>query len=210
MGSHDGRRGHAIELSAPAQASRRSADTDTRAAWTKVTSAAFSFFVAGVNDGSLGALVPYLIRAYHINTAMVSVIYAVTFSGWFFAAASNSHLCQCLDLGAMLALGAVLQILAHALRCWMPPFALFALTFGIASLGQAYQDTHANTYVASVKAAHRWLGLVHAMYMAGCLVGPFVSNAIASADTPSGWNLFYTFPLGLGVANFVLTIPYRS
>ena len=72
------------------------------------------------------------------------------------------------------------------------------------SLGQAYQDSHANSFVASVKGAHRWLGFIHAMYMAGCLVGPFVSTGIASADTPSRWNLFYTFPLGLGAVNIVL------
>lgn len=132
--------------------------------------------------------------------------YGVTFSGWFFAAITNSHLCQYLDLGAMLVLGAFLQVLAHALRCWTPPFALFAVTFGIVSLGQAYQDTHANTFVASVKTAHRFLGLIHAMYSGGCLVGPFVSTAIASADTPSRWNLFYTFPLGLGVVNLALCI----
>jgi fucose permease len=83
---------------------------------------------------------------------------------------------------------------------------LFAVTFFFASLGQAYQDTHANTFVASVKAAHRWLGFIHAMYMAGCLVGPFVSTAVASAGVHSHWNLFYAAPLGLGVINLILVV----
>ncbi|EKG11611.1 Major facilitator superfamily [Macrophomina phaseolina MS6] len=172
----------------------------------KLISAGFSFFVAGVNDSSLGALIPYLIRSYGINTAMVSVIYAITFSGWFFAAITNSHLCQYLDLGAMLALGAVLQILSHALRFWFPPFPLFAITFGMVSLGQAYQDAHSNNFVSSVEAAHRWLSAIHATYSGGTLLGPFVSTAIASAETPSRWNLFYTVPLVLGVANIILCI----
>ncbi|OMP88699.1 Bypass of stop codon protein 6 [Diplodia seriata] len=197
----------AVELANIAQPAEAEWEPTTpKATYIKVVSAAFSFFVAGVNDGSLGALIPYLIRSYDINTAMISIVYAVTFSGWFFAAISNSHLSQYLDLGAMLVLGAFLQVLAHALRCWTPPFALFAVTFGIASLGQAYQDTHANTFVASVKGAHRFLGLIHAMYSGGCLVGPFVSTAIASADTPSRWSLFYTFPLGLGVMNLILCV----
>jgi fucose permease len=42
------------------------------------------------------------------------------------------------------------------------------------------------------------------MYMGGCLVGPFVATAVASANTNSKWNLFYTFPLGIGVINMVL------
>ncbi|KAJ5724257.1 hypothetical protein N7488_002292 [Penicillium malachiteum] len=167
----------------------------------KILSAGVSFFVAGVNDGSLGSLIPYVIRSYGIGTSMVAVLYGVTFCGWLFAALSNSFICQYLDLGAMLALGATFQILAHVLRCWLPPFPLYAVTFLLASLGQAYNDTHANTFVSSQRGAHRWLGFIHAIYMAGCLVGPFVATAVASANTDSQWNIFYTFPLGLGVVN---------
>ncbi|EIT74579.1 MFS transporter, putative [Aspergillus oryzae 100-8] len=172
----------------------------------KLISAGFAFFVAGVNDGSLGSLIPYIREAYHIDTNMVAIVYGTTFCGWFFAALSNSHLSQYLDLGVFLVMGATLQVLAHALRTWLPPFPLFAVTFFFASLGQAYQDTYANTFVASVKAAHRWLGFIHAMYMAGCLAGPFISTAVASAGARSRWELFYTAPLGLGVINFALVV----
>lgn len=40
----------------------------------KLLSAGFSFFVAGVNDGSLGALIPYVIRDYGITTAVLSSV----------------------------------------------------------------------------------------------------------------------------------------
>lgn len=111
-----------------------------------------------------------------------------------------------LGLGSMLLLGASAQVVGHVLRAWRPPFPLFVVTFGLASLGQAYQDTCGNTFVASLKgAAHRWLAFIHAMYMAGCLVAPFVATAVASAETPSRWWLFYLFPLGLGVGNVVVS-----
>ena len=45
------------------------------ATYLKLISAGFSFFVAGVNDGSIGALVPYIIRDYGLNTAIVSSVY---------------------------------------------------------------------------------------------------------------------------------------
>ena len=38
----------------------------------RIISAAFSFLVAGSSDGSIGALIPYMIRTHHINTAIVS------------------------------------------------------------------------------------------------------------------------------------------
>ena len=36
-------------------------------------------------------------------------------------------------------------------------------------------------------------------------VGPFVSTAVSAANTPSQWNLFYSFPLGLCAINVAAT-----
>lgn len=119
---------------------------------------------------------------------------------------TNTHLLQHFNLGGLLAIGAGLQIVAQALRTWKPPFPLYAVTFWMVYLGQAYQDAGCNTYTAGVgRGAHRWLAFIHAMYTAGCLVGPFVATPIAAANQPSRWNLFYCAPLGICVANFVLT-----
>ncbi|KAL2851561.1 major facilitator superfamily domain-containing protein [Aspergillus pseudoustus] len=169
----------------------------------KLISSGFSFFVAGINDGSLGALIPYIRNEYGIDTNVVSIVYGTTFAGWFVAALTNSYLSQYFNLAVLLLLGAALQILAHALRVWLPPFPLFAVTFFVAALGQAYQDTHANNFVATVQGAHRWLGFIHAMYMAGCLVAPFVATGVASSES-SRWHFFYATPLGLGVLNLLL------
>ena len=124
----------------------------------------------------------------------------------------NTHLSQYLDLGALLVLGAALQIVAQALRAWSTPFPLFVATFWLTSVGQAFQDTHANSYVASSsKGAHRWLGFIHAMYMAGCLVAPFAASPIASVKNPSLWYLFYTVPAGLGAINLIMCLlAFRS
>jgi fucose permease len=45
--------------------------------WQKLfqlISCGVSFFVAGVNDGSLGALLPYIIRSYGLTTAIASSV----------------------------------------------------------------------------------------------------------------------------------------
>jgi fucose permease len=147
----------------------------------------------------------YIHPAYrNTNTNPNTTRYGTTFGGWLIAALTNSTITQYLDLGPILCLGAAIQILAHALRVWEPPFALYVVTFFLASLGQAYNDTHANTFVSSLNGAHRYLGFIHAMYMAGCLVGPFVATGIASANVDSKWYLFYLFPLGVGLVNLAL------
>lgn len=46
----------------------------SKLAYLRLISASFSFFVAGTNDGSIGALIPYIIRDHNISTAIVSSV----------------------------------------------------------------------------------------------------------------------------------------
>ena len=48
----------------------------TRQVIWKLLSAGFSFFCAGMNDGSLGPLIPYILRTYHMGTTSVAIMYA--------------------------------------------------------------------------------------------------------------------------------------
>ena len=40
----------------------------------RVLTSGYFFFCAGVNDGSIGPLIPYLLQAYDINTNFVSIL----------------------------------------------------------------------------------------------------------------------------------------
>ena len=44
----------------------------------KVIAASISFFFAGNNDGSLGALTPYILRTYNVGTEYVALMYVRT------------------------------------------------------------------------------------------------------------------------------------
>jgi fucose permease len=125
--------------------------------------------------------------------------YATTFLGWLVAAATNSYVAQYLDL----TLGATIQLVAQLPRFWNPPFGLFVITFFLQALGMGYQDAHGNTFVASIKGAHKWLGFIHAMYALGCLVSPFVATTIASRLSDDRWQLCYLFLVGVGTINLV-------
>ncbi|KAG8631509.1 hypothetical protein KVT40_000649 [Elsinoe batatas] len=146
-----------------------------------------SFFVTGLNDGSLGALIPYIIRSYNISTGLAAIMYLTTFIGWIIAFFTNSLLTQYVSYASMLVLGATLQLFAHALRSRLPPLPFFAINFTLFGLGKAYQDIFSNGYVGGVKSAHGWLGFIHACYAGGSLVGPFVATGIASAPGNRWW-----------------------
>lgn len=46
----------------------------TKADLIRVFTAGYAFFCAGVNDGSLGPIIPYLLRSYNIGTNFVSIV----------------------------------------------------------------------------------------------------------------------------------------
>lgn len=143
--------------------------------------------------------------------------YACNFTGWMIGALTNPALAPHLRLGQLLCLGALLQLAAQVLR----PFGwsglpAFAISFFLQSLGTAYQDALGNTFVSSVRVAHRWLGFIHAMYALALLVGPLLATAIASSPTPGSgsgfvggeesWKRTYFATVGLGVVNLVWVV----
>lgn len=50
------------------------AQPDPERSFLKLMSAAFSFFVAGLNDGSLGALLPYVLQTWALSLNLVVVM----------------------------------------------------------------------------------------------------------------------------------------
>ena len=85
----------------------------------KFGSAAFAFFVAGVNDGSLGALLPYALRGYRISTGSVAILYGTAFTGWVVAALLGGYVRAYVGPGGAMVMGASSQLLAYVLRVWV-------------------------------------------------------------------------------------------
>ncbi|ORY71693.1 MFS transporter [Pseudomassariella vexata] len=170
----------------------------------KVLVAGFSFFCAGLNDGTLGPLIPYIRSTFHTGTGEVAIIYAATFAGWLLAAVTNLILAAHFTLGQLLMTGAILQLLSQSLRPWCP-LPVFCLSFFLQALGMAYQDAHSNTFVSSIKnVPHRWLGFIHASYALGTLVGPLIATGIAnmqSSTTDEVWRRSYFVLIGIGLLN---------
>ncbi|KAK8017456.1 hypothetical protein PG993_013782 [Apiospora rasikravindrae] len=175
----------------------------------KLLVAGFSYVCAGVNDGTLGPLIPHMINTFHIGTGEVAIIYVSTFAGWFLAAATGPLLTAHLTLGQLLAAGAALQLSAQCLRP-RGRFPLFCVTFFVQALGMAYQDSHANTFVSGLpNVPHRWLSFIHACYALGCLVGPLIATGLltttgSTTGTATGvedWRRIYFILIGMGVLN---------
>ncbi|KAI6090896.1 MFS general substrate transporter [Hypoxylon rubiginosum] len=179
----------------------------------KLIVAGYSFFCAGVNDGTLGPLIPYIISSFSIGTGEIAIIYGVTFAGWLIAAITNPVLTAHLTLGQLLGIGAVLQLAAHFLRPW-GPLPLFCAAFLLQSLGMGYQDSHSNTFVGSLRnVPHRWLSFIHACYALGCFLGPLIATAVATSAPGDGdaWRRVYFVLIGICTLNVVgVAVAFRD
>ncbi|GAB1194461.1 hypothetical protein APSETT444_003706 [Aspergillus pseudonomiae] len=107
-----------------------------------------------------------------------------------------------LGTGGTLLLGATVQCLGYALMFWHPPYPLFMAAFFFTGMGVAFQDAQANAFTITVKNAHRWLGILHAVYGLGTIIAPLIANTIASR-TPE-WHHYYLIVFCVGVVNILL------
>ncbi|KAK5630764.1 hypothetical protein RRF57_006479 [Xylaria bambusicola] len=134
----------------------------------------------------------------------IAIIYVTTFAGWLLAAVTNPILTAHLTLGQLLFVGAILQLIAQALRPWSS-LAVFCVSFLFQSLGMAYQDAHSNTFVSNLKnVPHRWLSFIHACYALGTFIGPLIATAIANSPNSlaiDGWKRVYFVLIGVSVIN---------
>ncbi|KNG82279.1 MFS transporter [Aspergillus nomiae NRRL 13137] len=175
---------------------------DARQVIGKIISSNFAVMVAGLNDAATGVLIPYIQPTYDIGLLQVSFIYLVNFTGWLCACFANIHVCSRLGTGGTLLLGATVQCLGYALMFWHPPYPLFMAAFFFTGMGVAFQDAQANAFTITVKNAHRWLGILHAVYGLGTIIAPLIANTIASR-TPE-WHHYYLIVFCVGVVNILL------
>lgn len=111
------------------------------------------------------------------------------------------HVHAYLGTGGVLVTGGILIAISGLIRALTPAYGAFAFAFFLSALGMALQDAQANTFVASMKIQHRWLGYLHAMYGLGSLISPLVATAIATET--NRWYCFYYLILAAGVASSV-------
>ncbi|KAM5375808.1 hypothetical protein ACJZ2D_005864 [Fusarium nematophilum] len=156
-------------------------------------------FRAGMNDAAVGALIPYIQPAYNAGLLSVAIVYLTNFAGRLLAALTNAHITAFLGTGGTLIAGATLQLLAYVLAFWEPPYAIFCVSYFLSGIGIAYQDAQANSFVANLDNAHRWLGILHASFGVGALASPLAATALATAIPK--WHYFYLVLLGATVLN---------
>ncbi|KAL0944046.1 glucose and galactose transporter [Colletotrichum truncatum] len=177
-------------------------ETTPKTPGLKIVVSGYSFFISGVNDGTLGPLIPYILTGFEVGTGEIAIMYACTFVGWALAAVLNPIFAKYFPLGFILGVGALLQLISHCMRPW-GPFPLYCVSFFVQAVGMALQDSHSNTFVSSLALAHRWLGFIHGSYAAGLLVATAIASKGGIIGGVQSWRAVFFAVIGIAFVNVV-------
>ncbi|KAH7886845.1 MFS general substrate transporter [Phlebopus sp. FC_14] len=170
----------------------------------------WSLYLAGWNDGTTGPLLPRIQKVYHVNFAVVSLIFVFACIGFLSGAFSNLILNARYDFGKvahftiLVCAGSALQVIAYCIEGSALPFPAFVLGYVINGFGMALQDAQANGFVASIQDnAEAKMGILHAPQGAGALSSPLVATQFAQLPH---WSFHYLVSLGVAILNTIFLV----
>ncbi|KAJ7185624.1 major facilitator superfamily domain-containing protein [Mycena filopes] len=177
---------------------------------------ALYWWCVSTSFSSAGPLIPRIQKVYHVNFAIVSLIFVFACVGFIGGAMINVPLTDRFGFGKFLCThsfnllpGSLCQIVAYTMQSPAPPFPVFVLSFVINGVGIAIQDAQANGYIASLRRnSETKMGLLHGAYGAGALVAPIVATQFSQLDR---WSFHYLASLGVAISNtIVLALVFRG
>ncbi|KAI0350865.1 MFS general substrate transporter [Trametes cingulata] len=160
----------------------------------------FCVFCMGWNDGTTGPMLPRIQEHYHVNFALVSLLFVFNTIGFISGAFANIYLTDRYGFGKVLVMGSVVQVCAYAMLGPAGPFPLMCAAFVAIGFGLSLQNAHCNGFVASLKrSSHTKMGFLHGSYGLGALVSPLVATQFSQSTTH--WSYHYFISMGLYICN---------
>ncbi len=161
----------------------------------------FCFILIGISGGVPGVLLPSLISYYHVDNAVIGLLFLVSSIGYFLSAFTSGILVERLGMRGFLLVGATAFLLGTLGFGLKPPFAVILLTRLSVGLGVGIIETGLNIYVSELPRSASLLNYLHAFYGVGALIGPVVASTILILSW--GWNSTYFVLAGLGILMFL-------
>ncbi len=161
----------------------------------------FCFILIGISSGAPGVLLPSLINYYHVNNAVIGLLFLVSSVGYFLSAFTSGILVERLGMRGFLLVGAGAFLIGTLGFGLEPPFTVILLTRLSVGLGIGMIETGLNIYISALPRSASLLNYLHAFYGVGALIGPVVASTILVLNW--GWNSTYFVMAALGVPMFL-------
>jgi fucose permease len=164
-------------------------------AWIGVAIAFYAFISIGIAEGGLGVLLPSILNAYQLTPATVTFLFVSQVTGYIAAALTSSAIASRLGLARMLLLSSI--ALAGALTTYAIA-SNWLIMVGIGTflgLGIGLIDAGINTYIVSDRRNEHLIGMLHAFYGVGALLGPAIATTLLAQGI--NWRIIYLVFAGL-------------
>jgi len=157
----------------------------------------FGFVLVGISGGAAGVLLPSLSAYYHVDNAVIGLLFILSSTGYFLAALNGGLLVERLGLRRFLLLGTVIVAIGVFGFSLEPPFALALVAEFLIGWGIGMQETGLNIYITAQPRHATLLNYLHAFYGVGALIGPIGASVLLAVRW--GWNSVYLFLGGLSL-----------
>lgn len=155
----------------------------------------WAFAVAGMNDATYGAIIPYLEEYYQLSYTIISLVFLSPFVGYTLAALINNAVHMKFGQRGVAFMGPFCHLVAYVVIAVHPPYPVLVIAFMLAGLGNGLEDSGWNAWIGAMANANELLGILHGLYGAGAVVAPLIATSmIARAGLP--WYSWYYVMIG--------------
>jgi fucose permease len=179
-------------------------------AWIGVALSFYAFIAIGIAEGGLGVLIPSIQATFNLTSATITLLFLSQVSGYVFAALTSSL------IGSRIGLARMLLLASFCLTCALityalSPYWLLMVTAGtFLGLGIGLIDAGINTYIANHQGNADLMGLLHAFYGIGALLGQAVATTLLAMNVNwRGVYLAIATIVGLTVLGMLWAVVYN-
>ncbi|KIW12094.1 hypothetical protein PV08_09368 [Exophiala spinifera] len=151
----------------------------------------WSFIIAGMNDGAVGALIPYLESYYSLSYTIVSLIFLTPFAGYSLAAFTNASIHSKLGQRGIAVMAPICHIATYAILAAHPPFPVLVVANAISGFGNGLTDACFCAWIGVMDNANAVQGCLHSFYSVGALLAPLIATSMVVKAGMPWWNFYY-------------------
>ncbi|KAI4272739.1 MAG: hypothetical protein LQ337_005094 [Flavoplaca oasis] len=151
----------------------------------------FAFLVFGMNDGSYGALVPYIEQDYHLSYIVTSLVFLSPFAGYTVAALCSDRLHMFLGRRGIAVLAPSCKVISYGVIAAHPPYPVVVVILALTGLGNGLLDAAWNAWIGTLAQTNQLLGILHGFYGLGATISPLISTSMITQGHLGWWNFFY-------------------
>ncbi|KAI5286827.1 hypothetical protein KEM54_006477 [Ascosphaera aggregata] len=204
--------GHSEEDSTPlVNRKKRHAWNETPIRIAQVAGTLYSFIIMGMNDASLGALIPWLELFYNISYATISFAFLAPVIGYITSALLNDTLHVHFGHRGVAFFSSGGRFIAYAILCFHPSFTVVVLALVVAGAGNGLSDGAWNAWVGGMDDANEVLGVLHGFYGLGGMLSPALATSLVTKLNWQWYQFYYILAaLAFSEATFLTLAFWKS